>query len=163
MIDGTEVRRWSPKDWDAQKAAWSGKTRDHVVKGTIVADRSRRPLWFEPNPGDEGRTHDMGMLQAQTSLLALLTAASVLVLADSGYRGLRNDIGNRALLPWRKPNGSDLPEGDRIANRALSSVRIAVEHAIGRMKWWRTMHYWRRPANKFGDTAKAVAALASMT
>lgn len=163
MIDGTEVRRWSPKDWDAQRAAWSGKTRDHVVKGTIVADRKRRPLWFEPNPTDEGRTHDMGMLRAQATLLALLATSSALVLADSGYQGLRTEIGNRALLPWRKPRGADLPKGDRVANRALSSVRISVEHAIGRMKWWRTMSYWRRPADRFGDTAKAIATLASMT
>ncbi len=28
-------------------------------------------------------------------------------------------------------------------NRDLSSIRMPVEHAIGRMKWWRAFRYWR--------------------
>ena len=70
MVDGTEVRRNSPARYDAQKAAYSGKTKDHVVKASVVADPGRRPLWFTANPTGEGRTHDMTMLRSQTELLA---------------------------------------------------------------------------------------------
>ena len=40
---------------------------------------------------------------------------------------------------------------------------MPVEHAIGRMKWWRALRYWRNDMTRFGPTGKAVAALASIT
>ena len=42
MVDATEVPQSMPIDWAAQRAAWSGKTKDHVVKATVLADPSRR-------------------------------------------------------------------------------------------------------------------------
>jgi hypothetical protein len=50
IVDGTEVPRSMPIDWAAPRAAWSGKTKDHVVEGTVVADASRR-VWFEASRG----------------------------------------------------------------------------------------------------------------
>ena len=163
MVDGTEVPRAMPVDWDAQRAAWSGKSKDHVVKGTVVADASRRPLWFEANPCGEGRTHDVTMLRAQIGLLGVLAATTATVLGDKAYVGLRADLGaDRALTPWVKPRGGVLSVEDRDANHLLSSLRMPVEHAVGRMKWWRALHYWRRPADRFAAGGKAVAVLASM-
>lgn len=163
MVDGTHVPSKMPVDFDAQRAAWSGKDRDHVVKGTVVADHGRRPLWFEANPNHEGRTHDITMLRAQAGLLAVLAATTATVLADKGYVGLRHDIDpDGVLTPWVKPRGGVLSDDDRDANHLLSSLRMPVEHAIGRMKWWRAMRYWRRPADRFNQGGKAIAVLASM-
>jgi transposase-like protein len=163
MVDGTEIPRSTPTHWDAQRAAYSGKSRDHVVKATVVADRSRRPIWFEANPSHEGRTHDVTMLRAQTELLAFLAVTTVNVLADKAYVGLRHDIDpDRAVTPWMKPRRGTLSVEDRDANHLLSSMRMPVEHAIGRMKWWRAARYWRRPADRFDQGGKAIAILASM-
>lgn len=163
MVDGTEIPRSMPTDWDAQRAAYSGKSRDHVVKATVIADRSRRPIWFAANPSHEGRTHDVTMLRAQTELLALLAATTVNVLADKAYVGLRHDIDpDRTVTPWVKPRRGTLSIEDRDANHLLSSMRMPVEHAIGRMKWWRAARYWRRPADRFTQGGKAIAILASM-
>jgi hypothetical protein len=163
MVDGTHVPCSMPVDFDAQRAAYSGKDRDHVVKATVVADAQRRPLWFEANPSGEGRTHDVTMLRAQVGLLAVLAATTATVLADKAYVGLRHDLGpDRALTPWVRPRGGVLSVEDRDANHLLSSLRMPVEHAIGRMKWWRALRYWRRPADRFHRGGKAVAVLASM-
>jgi DDE superfamily endonuclease/Helix-turn-helix of DDE superfamily endonuclease len=158
LVDGTEVPRWTPGDWEAQQAAWSGKSKAHVLKGTVVADGSRRPLWFEANPSGEGRTHDTTMLRSQTALLLALLASGALIVGDQGYRGLRRDVGARAWVPDVKPRRGVRPARD--TDHAL--VRMPVEHAIGRMKWWRAMRDWRRPVGSFDRTGKAVAALASM-
>lgn len=158
LVDGTEVPRWSPGDWEAQTAAWSGKSKAHVLKGTVLADGSRRPLWFEANPSGEGRTHDNTMLHAQTALLLALVASGALIVADQGYRGLRRELGRRVWVPDIKPRGGVRPARD--TDHAL--MRMPVEHAIGRMKWWRVMRDWRRPIDRFDRTGKAVAALASM-
>src|SRR5688572_5616690 len=158
LVDGTEVPRWTPGDWAAQTAAWSGRSKAHVLKGTVVADGSRRPLWFEANPSGEGRTHDNTMLHAQTALLLALVASGALIVADQGYRGLRRELVGRVWVPDIKPRGGVRPARD--TDHAL--VRMPVEHAIGRMKWWRVLRDWRRPVDRFDRTGKAVAALASM-
>lgn len=166
MIDGTDVRRWSPYPWHQQQAAWSGKTRDHVVKATVVADGNRRPIWVEANPSGEGRTNDIAMLRAQASLLAALTmmvAQGAVVLADRGYQTLWKDLGTAAVIPVCKNRHHPLTQEHLDYNHRLSSTRISVEHACGRMKWWRVLHYWRRPVNTFDRTAKAIGILASIT
>jgi len=163
MVDGTHVPTKMPVDFDAQRAMYSGKDRDHVVKATVVADAGRRPLWFEANPSNEGRTHDITMLRAQLGLLAVLGATTATVLGDKAYIGLKHDIDpDGVLTPWVKPRRGVLSVEDRDANHLLSSMRMPVEHAIGRMKWWRALRYWRRPANRFDRGGKAIAVLASM-
>lgn len=163
MVDGTHVPSKMPVEFEAQRAAFSGKDRDHVVKATVVADASRRPLWFEANPNHEGRTHDVTMLRNQVALLGVLAATTAVVLADKAYVGLKDDMDPNGLLtPWKKPRGGELSVEDRDANHLLSSLRMPVEHAIGRMKWWKALRYWRRPADRFGRGGKAVAVLASM-
>ena len=166
MIDGTDVRRWSPYPWQQQQAAWSAKTKDHVVKATVVADSKRRPIWVEANPSGEGRTNDIAMLRSQTALLAALgviVAQGAVVLADRGYQTLWKNLGAAAVIPVCKNRHHDLTDSDRRRNRKLSSFRMPVEHACGRMKWWRTLHYWRRPVDAFDRTVKAIGVLASIT
>jgi len=167
MVDGTEMRRWSPKLWEDQKRAWSGKTKAHVVKATVVSDSSRRALWVEANPTGEGRTHDITMLRSQTALMAMLSVAvtaGAVVLADRGYRTLYKDLGaDGVITPIYKNHNQPLSDEARRFNRGLSSRRIRVEHAIGAMKWWHTLDYWRRPAEAFDRTAKAIGILTTLT
>jgi len=167
MIDGTEVRRWSPELWEDQKQAWSGKIKAHAVKATVVSDSSRRPLWVEANPSGDGRTNDIAMLRAQTALMAILTViigAGAVVLADRGYQTLWKDLGaDSVITPVYKTRYRSLTDDERLFNRQLSSRRMPVEHAIGRMKWWHALDYWRRPAEAFDKTSKAIGILATLT
>jgi hypothetical protein len=167
MVDGTEMRRWSPKLWEDQKQAWSGKTKAHVVKATVVSDSSRRPLWVEANPSGDGRTNDIAMLRSQTALMAMLSGAvpaGLVLLADRGYQTLWKDLGADAVItPVYKTRYGPLSDHDRRFNRELSSRRMPVEHAIGAMKRWRAPAYWRRPAAAFDQTAKAIGILATLT
>ena len=164
MVDGTQVPRSMPVDYEAQRAAWSGKLKDHVVTGTVVADATRRPVWFEANPSGEGRTHDLTMLREQTNLLEVLAKSTVTVLLDKAYRGLRHDLDeDRVVFPVMRPRHGQHSDADRLFNRDLSSMRMPAEHAIGPMKWWRAMRYWTRDPQQFGPTGKAIAVLASIT
>lgn len=167
MVDGTEVRRWSPELWEDQKQAWSGKTKAHVVKATVVSDGSRRPLWVEANPTADGRTNDIAMLRAQAGLLAMLAVAvtaGAVVLADRGYQTLWKDLGTeRVETPIYRTRYRALTNDEVRYNRELSSRRMPVEHAIGAMKWWHALDYWRRPAAAFARTSQAVGVLATLT
>jgi len=163
MVDGTEVPRSMPIDWAAQRAAWSGKTKDHVVKGTVVADASRRPVWFEANPTGEGRTHDVTMLRAQLGLFAVLTLIGADALVDNAYQGLWHELGDRVVVPRLTTRGTTKTRAQRRLEQRLSGQRMPVEHAVGPMKWWRELRYWRRSADRFDVVGKAIAALASIT
>lgn len=50
MVDGTEVPREPSVGYEDRKAAWSGKTKDHGVKATVVADGGRQQIWFVATP-----------------------------------------------------------------------------------------------------------------
>jgi hypothetical protein len=164
MVDGTEVARSMPVDRDGQRAAWSGKSRDHVAKGTVVATASRRPVWFEANPNGEGRTYDITMLRAQQGLMDVFARTAAHLVADKAYSGLRHDIDEaRVVVGWRKPPGRAYDPITRMANRDLSVLRMPVEHAIGRMKWWGAFRHWRNDISRFDLTGKAIATLASIT
>lgn len=163
LLDGTDVARARPRGREAQRAAWSHKAGRHAVKGTVVADAGRRPVWFEANPSGEGRTHDIAMLRAQIGLMAVLAATAACVVADRGYIGLWRDLDpGRVVVPAKATARRPLDDGDRVYNRDLSVLRMPVEHAIGRMKWWRCMREWRRPAARFDCGGKAAAVLASL-
>ena len=165
MVDGTHVPRAHARRLRRAAGRVLGKDRDHVAKGTVVADYRRRPLWFEANPSEEGRTHDITMLRAQVALLAVLAATTA---TRGGRQGLRRAQGRHRSRPVPDSLGQ-APRRRRsltrtaTRNHLLSSLRMPVEHAIGRMKWWRALRYWRNDMTRFGPTGKAVAALASIT
>jgi hypothetical protein len=163
LVDGTDVARSRPRGREAQRAAWSHKAGRHAVKATVLADAGRRPLWFEANPSGEGRTHDVAMLRSQLGLMAVLAATAACVVADRGYTGLDRDLGpERVVVPAKATPRRPLDDGDRAYNHDLAVLRMPVEHAIGRMKWWRALREWRRAADRFDRAGKAVAVLAGI-
>ena len=52
---------------------------------------------------------------------------------DLGYLGYKPD-GTSSFELFKKPKGGELSEMQRAENKAISSVRIVVEHAIGGVK-----------------------------
>ena len=124
-------------------------------------------MWVEANPSGEGRTNDIAMLRAQSGLMATLgavVAAGAVVLADRGYPTLHKDLGDAGVItPVYANRHHPISHTDRVFNRALSSMRMPVEHAIGRMEWCRALHHWRRPTAAFDRTTKANGILTSLT
>jgi len=161
MVDGTEVPSAMPVEWEAQRAAWSGKSKDHVVKATVVATADRRPVWFEANPTAEGRTHDVTMLRAQLGLFAVLCTIGSSVLVDKAYQGLWRELGDRVVVPHLTKRGQTKTAAQKRVEQRLSAQRMPVEHAVGHMKNWRALRYWRRPRDRFARGGTAIAILAS--
>ena len=58
--------------------------------------------------------------------------------ADSGYQGYQED--HPAIdIPYKKSKKHPLTQDEKTYNHALSSFRVRVEHAIGRMKRFRIL------------------------
>lgn len=164
LIDGVEVPRNRPGGgFAAQRPAYSGKSHRHVVKATVVTDLDGDVLWFAANPSGDGCTHDLAMLRAQRDLLWVLGLAFAVV-ADRGYQGLHNDLGDDIVLTpiYRRGTNRVLDDEDRLYNRDQAGLRIHVEHAIGRMKNWRALRHHRRAPETLDRTGRAIATLTTM-
>jgi hypothetical protein len=55
---------------------------------------------------------------------------------DLGFQGYRRK-GITIVQPKKKPPGGELTPPEKVANRAISSIRIRIEHAIGGVKRYR--------------------------
>jgi hypothetical protein len=82
----------------------------------------------------KGRTHDLRLLRESK----VHFAPALMCLADKGYQGIRQ-IHDNSITPKRKPPKKPLPEEEKQANRALSSLRLRVENQIRRLKRFRIL------------------------
>lgn len=82
----------------------------------------------------KGRTHDLRLWRESK----VYFAPEVMCLADKGYQGIQHAHDN-SITPKRKPPKKPLPEEEKQANRALSRLRLRVEHQIRRLKRFRIL------------------------
>jgi len=112
-----------------------------------------------------GHSHDYTMLKAELSPdLDWFVGLSVLV--DLGYLGLQTDYAGELIeRPHKKPRKSKchpdtcLTDSQKADNKALSRIRIVVEHAIGGMKRYNILVYrFRNHRDNFQDHVIAISA-----
>ncbi|HSX79504.1 MAG TPA: transposase family protein, partial [Candidatus Saccharimonadia bacterium] len=88
------------------------------------------------------------------------------VRADLGYLGIKSDYsGDQIDIPTKKPRKSQknpnpqLSDEQKAANKALSQIRIFIEHAIGGMKRSNILvHAFRNRLENFEDDVIGVCA-----
>ena len=112
-----------------------------------------------------GHNHDYTMLK-QEFPPELDWFSDIDVRVDLGYQGIASDYsGNQIEIPTKKPRKSKknpdpkLSDEQKAANKALSQVRIFVEHAIGGMKRYNILvHVFRNHKANFEDDAIGICA-----
>lgn len=127
MIDGTERPINRPKDKEKQKTYYSGKKKSHTVKNNVITERSGQVLYLSGT--HEGKKHDKKIADEE----GYPFPAGSKLLQDTGFQGYKPD-GITVLQPKKKPRGDELTPEDKIINRAISSIRVEVEHHIGGVK-----------------------------
>ena len=88
------------------------------------------------------------------------------VRVDLGYQGMQSDYHvGQIEIPHKKPRKSkknpnpELSAVQKVVNKALSQVRIFVEHAIGGMKRYNILvHVFRNRQENFEDDGSGVCA-----
>jgi DDE superfamily endonuclease len=126
VLDGVErpVRR--PKDNDRQKKNYSGKKKRHSVKNLVVTSQGKIKGLSQTHPGS---VHDKKMAD-QTRWR---WPKGGTLLQDTGFAGY-TPSGIDALMPRKKPKGQPLDAHWKAINRAISRLRVRVEHAIAGVK-----------------------------
>lgn len=80
----------------------------------------------------EGKAHDKSLAELEGYTLPHGSC----LYQDMGFQGfILNGI--TIVQPKKKPPGSELTPSEKATNRAISSIRIRIEHAIGGVKRYR--------------------------
>lgn len=103
----------------------------------------------------KGREHDFAVYKRVRIALHKETQAQV----DKGYQGLQH-LHAKSQIPKRKPPKQELSKTDKASNTELSSLRIAVEHVIRRLKVFRILkETYRNKRKRFGLRLNLIAAI----
>lgn len=128
LADGTERPMRRPKNKDKEKSRFSGKKKDHTVKNVILTHPKTNRVLHLTRTRD-GTVHDKKALEEED----LTCHEDILIGLDGGFPKL--EIGRaRIIRPTYKLPGGELSESNKNQNRAFSSVRMHVEHAIAGIK-----------------------------
>jgi DDE superfamily endonuclease/Helix-turn-helix of DDE superfamily endonuclease len=156
VIDSFEQRTHRPRR--RQRAYYSGKKKAHTLKSQVGVDEETGRV-VDVSDSVPGPWADITLLKKSRLLTRL--PEGVGGIGDLAYVGIA-DLHPAGLgaAPRRKPRGKDRPPEDRRYNRAFSRRRIVVEHAIGRLRRFRSVAHVNRHRRK-GHAARvrAVAGL----
>lgn len=132
LIDVTERKCRRPTSSKNLKRRYSGKKRSHTRKNTLMVDEGKRIRFISPTRN--GRFHDLTLFKKESIAPCIPTEYSIW--SDKGYTGLQSLLGDyvKTYIPKKKPRKKQLTESDIANNKAVSSLRMPVEHAIGGMK-----------------------------
>ena len=156
VIDTFEERTHRPKR--SQRAYYSGKTKAHTLKAQVAVDEDTGGI-VDVSDSVPGPWADIKLLKKSRLLKRL--PEGVGGIGDLAYVGIADlHPGGLGAAPRKKPRGKDRPPEDRTYNLAFSRRRIIVEHAIGRLRRFRSVSHVNRHGRK-GHAARvrAVAGL----
>ena len=132
--DGTEREIPRPVDEDAQKENYSGKKKKHTLKNGLIVTTLLTILFMGATVS--GSTHDKKIADQQYYAALESAKAIITLFQDTGYQGFAPE-GVIIKQGSKKQKGKELTIEQKQNNKALSSIRIMVEHAIGSIKRYR--------------------------
>jgi len=122
FFDGTEQPIQRPSDEKPRQDYYSGKHKEHTIKHQIAVDQDQK---IRAASGSyPGSVHDKRVYDIEQVVIPRQTEA----LGDLGYQG------TTLTIPGKKPKGESLSEDGKFYNRLHASVRVVVEHVIGKLK-----------------------------
>jgi hypothetical protein len=158
FIDATEQELPRPKDKDRRKDFYSGKRKRHTAKMQVLSTRNKLILHLCRHV--PGRVSDLLLLRA-TGVMRKIPKG-VVVRVDKGYEGLEEEYPKvRVEKPRKARRAHPLTVLERIYNRAMSTLRIPVEHAIGHLKKYRLLAgiYRAKKPERYDESALVIAGL----
>ena len=158
LIDATEQELPKPKDKDRRKDFYSGKQKRHTAKMQVVSTKNKLVLHLCRHVA--GRVSDHLLLRA-TGVMRKIPKEGVVLRADKGYEGIEEEYPEvRVEKPKKAKRGRPLTVLEKIYNRAMSTLRIPIEHAIGGMKKFRMLAgIYRGKPERYDDSALVIAGL----
>jgi hypothetical protein len=143
IFDGTENPTERPQDNDNQKSKYSGKKKTHTDIALILSDKKTR-IYYVSQLYD-GSNVDMAILKKEFTP-GQGWFKKYRMLFDLGFVGVEKIYEMKeVVIGKKKPRKSknnpkpELSKEQKVLNKKVSSERIFVEHAIGKMKIFRVL------------------------
>lgn len=124
LLDCTEQIIQKPKK--KQKKYYSGKKKQHSIKTEIHCALNGNIVHVSRSY--PGRIHDFSIRKTGHPL-----SKDTRDYADSGYQGLV-DIHQNSFIPYKRSKHNTLTHAKKSYNKALSKIRVTVEHKFRQIK-----------------------------
>lgn len=132
IVDCTERAIQRPKDNQIQQDYYSGKKRHHCIKNQVIVSPVTKRI-LSVSATVKGTIHDKKLFEQDPLLLHLPENSTGM--GDLGYEGTEElNPHLKMILPFKKPPGSDLTDSQKANNKAISSIRVRVEHPLSYLK-----------------------------
>lgn len=132
LVDATERPICRPKDDKLQQFYYSGKRKTHTVKNQIFVNPNSKKI-LAVSDSVEGKRADKTLFGDDPVSLYLPEGA--LGMADKAYLKASEINPNLTMVvPKKKPPGGELTEAEKANNKAISQIRVRVEHPISYLK-----------------------------
>jgi len=155
LVDGTEFGVEHPESktnpyGDKQKEQFSGKKKTHTLKVQAISDEDGNLLDICAAVG--GSVHDYKLLERSGWIPEFAKRPEVTVGGDSAYVGL-NKVLETVLTPRKKKPNQERSDEDKLWNLVVARWRVSVEHAIGKLKRFKSLRKVKLHAKR---TAQAI-------
>ena len=132
IVDCTERAVQRPKDNRLQEEYYSGKKKHHSVKNQVfVSPKTSRILAVSNTV--KATIHDKKLFENDPLLLHLPEHSTGM--GDLGYQGteyLNSHL--KMILPQKKPPNRELTDSQKQNNKAISQIRVRIEHPFSYLK-----------------------------
>ena len=172
LVDVSEQQIYRPQDDETQRKHYSGKAKRHTMKTQYAT--AYDGLILQTSTVVAGSKHDFAVFKEsvptfpenlpreQETALDKKLLEYIRYIADSAYAGMDGIVSKCHVSRKRKP-GKKLTPAEKEYNKALSKIRIRVEHAIRRVKVFRVMgDRYRNPRKKYAIINDIVCGLVNM-
>jgi len=132
IVDCTERAIQRPKDNKIQEEYYSGKKKRHSVKNQIIVSPVTKRI-LAVSATQKGTIHDKKLFEEDPLLLHLPEHSTGM--GDLGYQGTEElNPHLKMILPQKKPPGQNLTDSQKANNKAISGIRVRVEHPLSYLK-----------------------------
>lgn len=132
IVDGTDRPYRRSKDNKTQEIYYSGKKKRHTIKNQIFINPHNKKIIYvtETLPGS---VHDKTAVEEDEVLNHAPKSSKGM--GDLGYEGIKKDYSwLRFVIPLKKKKGKERTDGEKQTNKTISSIRVRIEHVIGKLK-----------------------------
>lgn len=132
IVDGTDRPYKRSKDNKIQELYYSGKKKRHTVKNQVFINPHTKKIIYagETLPCS---VHDKTAVEEDGILNHAPYSSSGM--GDLGFEGTKKDYSwLKFVIPLKKKKGKDRTDAEKETNKAISSIRVRVEHVIGHLK-----------------------------
>lgn len=149
IVDGTDRPYKRSKNNKTQELYYSGKKKRHTIKNQVFINPGSKKIIYttETLPGS---VHDKTAVEED----GILNHApkSSFGMGDLGYEGTKKDyFWLKFVIPLKKKKNQGRSLEDKATNKIISSVRVRIEHVIGKLKINRILSDKFRSNVRFAD------------